>query len=154
MHIDPNYPSSVEAAAECAKKGEHEPFNTPPDPEDRRVNTELLGAFMGAAMEVPIGCRPCQARLLDDLADSPDTVARLVEVAAMMYTEAFGGVPSTIMDAEAGAVAPEFARLAAAGADGHNADMYALAHQMSRQERRVGASAAADAIVGMLAVLG
>lgn len=146
----PDFPHPVEAAADCPKNGAHEPFECPPDPERRPVNLELLGALMGAALEFPSGCLPCQAKHLDDLAADGPTTARLAEIALMMISEAFGGIPSNTARVSVDGGDAEFARMVAAGLEGQGAAVFELAEGMPPAERRRAASTALDTVVGFL----
>lgn len=119
----------------------------PPDGR-RDIDHELLGQFTGAAFD---GCQECQAVLLGRMAGDPAVTARLVELACVAINEAVGGLPPSLTAPGPGLAAAEFRRLAAAGADGNNDAMFALAETMTRAERRAAMETAADLVVGFLA---
>lgn len=132
--------------------GHHHAFEVPDgfrDPGGRDIDNELLGQFTGAAFD---GCPECQAVLLGRMAGDPAVTARLVELACVAINQAVGGLPPSLTDPGAvGLAAPEFRRLAAAGTDGNNDAMFALAETMTRAERRAAMETAADLVVGFLA---
>lgn len=152
----PESPHPVEAAGTCDTGGVHEGFPFPPDVQGRPFNLELLGALMGAALHPPVGCLPCQAARLDDIAADADTFTRLAAVGAMMVADTAGGIPGPLLDPAAGRVPPLLARLWAAGADQPEADeaMYGIAAAATPDERRAAASSLLDIIVGHLATMG
>jgi hypothetical protein len=119
------------------------------DPEGRDIDNQLLGQFAGAAFD---GCQECQAVLMGRMAGDPAVTARLVELACVAINEAVGGLPPSLTDPGAvGLAAPEFRRLAAAGAGGNNDAMFALAETMTCDERRAAMETAADLVTGFLA---
>jgi hypothetical protein len=122
------------------------------DPEARPVDHELLGRFVGAAFD---GCAPSQDALLARMAQDPVTTARLVELACVATLGALGGLPASLtQDDVPGLAGPEFRRLARAGLDGANAELFRACEQMTAAERRAAADSAADLLVGLLATGG
>jgi hypothetical protein len=122
------------------------------DPEARPVDHELLGRLVGAAFD---GCGPCQDALLDRMAQDPVTTARLVELACVATQGALGGLPASLThDDVPGLAGPEFRRLARAGLDGANAELFRACEQLTAAERRAAADSAADLLVGLLATGG
>lgn len=119
------------------------------DPAGRPVDHALLGQFVGAAFD---GCTSCQDALLTLLTEDAPTTARLVELACVATHAALGGLPANMTTPGVpGLCSPEFRTLAAAGADGNNAAMFAACEQMTAGQRREAANSAADIVVGNLA---
>ena len=128
---------------------EHAGFDVPAgsDPLGRPVDGPLLGAFIGAAFD---GCTSCQNAHLTIMVQDAPTTARLVELACIGVHQAMGGLPANLTDAdEPGTASREFRVLAAAGADGGNAEMWARCAEMTPAERRAAANTAADLLVGL-----
>jgi hypothetical protein len=122
------------------------------DPEGRPVDHELLGRFVGAAFD---GCASCQDAVLARMVQDAVTTARLVELACVATTAVLGGLPaSLIRDDAPGLAGPEFRRLARAGLDGANDELFRLCGEMTAAERRAAADSAADLLVGLLATGG
>lgn len=112
----------------------------------------VVGRLVGAAFD---GCQSCQAVLLGQMAGDAGATARLVELACLMIDGMAGGLPANLTDpAVPGLASAEFRQLAAAGADGANQRMYALAGEMTRSQRRAAADSAVDILTGALAMGG
>lgn len=110
----------------------------------RGVDVELLGAFVGAAVD---GCFACQLVLVDDLVADSVTTARLVELACISLDRVFGGLPASALDdREPGPASLEFRRLARAGLfDGDGT--YRECALMTLTKRREAAYTAVDSLV-------
>jgi hypothetical protein len=119
------------------------------DPLGRVYDHEILGQFLGAALE---GCAPCQDDLLRRIADDAPTCARLVELACVATAGVFGGLPPTMYDdaAVGGLSSPEFRQLARTGLDGGNDAMFATCAAMSSEQRLAAANTAADTLIGQI----
>lgn len=149
------FPHEVEAAAPCLAGGVHtDGIEIPPDVQGRPFNIDLLRNLMGAALADPVGCLPCQAAGLDEVAADADTFTRLTAITAMAMAGTFGGVPPQYLDPADGATHPLLARVWAAGADQPEgkADepMYVIAAAAAPAERRAAAGVALDMLVGFL----
>lgn len=108
------------------------------------ADIRLLASVIGAAFD---GCTSCQDAELTRLVLDPVTTARLVELACLAVQSALGGLPAILT--AAGGQDP-FARLAAAGLDGRNAEMFALCDAMAEAERRAAANRGLDLIIGLM----
>ena len=115
------------------------------DPDGRPVNHLLLGQLTSAAYE---GCKDCQGTYLEQVMTDAPTSARVVEIACMALEDTLGGVPTHMKNLGS----PEFRRLADAGVDGRNEQMWALCGEMTPDERRSAVDAALTLLVGILSV--
>jgi hypothetical protein len=134
---------------------DHAGFEFPPgyaDPLGRPVDYELLGRFVGAAFD---GCAPCQDALLARMVQDAVTTARLVELACVATQGALGGLPAGLtQDGVPGLAGPELRRLARAGLDGANDELFRVCEEMTAAQRRAAADSAADLLIGLLATGG
>lgn len=134
----------------------HEPFEMPQeDParfqeEGLHIDVAAIAALMGAA---EAQCLPCQDLLLDKLKGDPVSVVRMVELAALLAQEEWGGVPSSMASGDTPSLATQaFRKLVTAGLDQQHVAMLAAARAMSDVERRQAAMDALELIVGFLFV--
>ena len=131
---------------------QHTGFEIPDDFEDltgRPVDYGLLSQLVSACMD---RCLPCQGVLTTTLVEDPVTAARLVEMACGSIHDTFGGLPSAVLDDDMpGPAALEFRRLARAGLDGANGELFAECARMDVPGRRAAVDTALDFVSAALA---
>ena len=121
----------------------------PTDTEGRAVNEQLLGALMGAALK---GCE-CVAEHLDEVADHPACLVRLVTVSRLTALRVYHGeLPGFMTDDDdtSGSSAPELRRLVRAVTAAE--PLFELCEQLTPAERRAAAGEALELLVGHLTV--
>ncbi|MCY0942407.1 hypothetical protein [Streptomyces antarcticus] len=132
---------------------EHESVGLPGGPVDadgRAVDEPLLGALMGAAFA---GCAPCIDRLLEEVADDPVTVGRLVVVSRQLALRVYRGeLPGHMADDHErfGPAALEFKRLVRAVTAAE--PVAEVCEQLTQAGRRAAARDAFETLTGLLAI--
>jgi hypothetical protein len=131
---------------------QHAGFTPPPgyaDPAARQVDHELLGRLVGAAFD---SCPSCQDAHLTLCVEDPAATARLVELACVGVQQALGGLPGNLISpARPGLASLEFRKLARAGLDGSNDELFRACERLTIAERRAAANTALDLLTGLLA---
>lgn len=141
----------------------HNDFAMPPEDASRfqepglTIDVEAIGTLVAAAFD---NCQKCQDDLLDRIEKDPVTTVRMVELAAVTIHGELGGIPSSMLTADAGGyqgVAPStlsdpFRQLVTAGLDEQHVAMLAAARALTTEQRRQAAEDALDLVTGGLVI--